>query len=98
MIALYLRLAGGAQNAAAVSGSNDCWSAAVSGCANHPVDCAVGFHHADCLPGTPGYDDPDKFSTADDKQCRSFGLQPGTKDYADCRVKLSGQHDKGLIN
>jgi len=28
----------------------------VTGCANHPVDCALGFVHADCLPGTMGYD------------------------------------------
>jgi hypothetical protein len=57
-------------------------------CANHPVDCALGFHHADCLPGTPGYDDPDKFADTDDKACRSYGLSPGTSEYADCRIKL----------
>lgn len=27
----------------------------LSGCANHPVDCALGFAHFDCLPGTEGY-------------------------------------------
>lgn len=72
--------------------------AMLGGCANHPVDCAVGFHHADCLPGTPGYDNPDKFSAADDRQCQSYGLKPGTKDYSDCRIKLSDRHDKGLLN
>jgi hypothetical protein len=66
--------------------------AMVSGCANHPVDCAIGFTHADCLPGTPGYQDPKKFSEADDKQCQSYGLQPGTTPYADCRLKLNKQH------
>ena len=67
------------------------------GCANHPIDCAVGFHHSDCLPGTAGYDDPAKFADADDKQCRSYGLQPGTQPYADCRIKLSGQHKTGVF-
>ena len=72
---------------------------ALSGCANHPLDCSVGFTHADCLPGTPGYQDPDKFAVTDDKQCQSYGLQPGTTPYADCRIKLSNQHKAGtLIN
>ena len=70
----------------------------LGGCANHPVDCAVGFHHADCLPGTAGYDDPTRFAIADDKQCQGYGLKPGTTEYATCRIKLSTQHDKGLIN
>lgn len=70
----------------------------LSGCANHPLDCAVGFHHGDCLPGTAGYDNPDKFAAADDRQCQSYGLKPGTSDYANCRIKLSISHDKGLIN
>jgi hypothetical protein len=30
-------------------------AAILAGCANHPVDCAVGIYHADCLPGTAGY-------------------------------------------
>jgi len=72
---------------------------ALSGCANHPLDCGVGFTHADCLPGTPGYQDPNKFAATDDKQCQSYGLQPGTTPYADCRIKLSNQHKAGtLIN
>jgi len=70
----------------------------LAGCANHPLDCAVGFHHADCLPGTAGYADPNRFAEADDKQCQSYGLKPGTSDYANCRIKLSTTHDKGLIN
>lgn len=64
----------------------------LSGCANHPIDCAVGFTHSDCLPGTAGYDNPEKFSEADDKQCRSYGLAFGTPQYADCRLRLSAQH------
>ncbi|HEX4197562.1 MAG TPA: hypothetical protein VHZ26_08970 [Caulobacteraceae bacterium] len=64
----------------------------LSGCANHPVDCTVGIHHSDCAPGTPGYDNPDKFAVADDQECRSYGLTPGTSQYADCRVKLNAAH------
>jgi hypothetical protein len=58
----------------------------------------VGFHHEDCLPGTAGYDNPDKFADQDDKACQSYGLKAGTSEYADCRVKLRGQHDGGLLN
>ena len=70
----------------------------LSGCANHPVDCAVGFHHSDCLPGTPGYDDPAKFAAADDKECQSYGLKPGTDAYSACRVKLTTARDHGIAN
>ena len=69
----------------------------LTACANHPIDCAVGFHHADCLPGTAGYDDPDKFAKADDKACQSYGLKAGTPEYADCRIKLRGQHKTGIF-
>jgi len=27
----------------------------LSGCAGHPVDCAVGIYHADCAPGSKAY-------------------------------------------
>lgn len=69
--------------------------ALLGGCANHPVDCAVGIYHSDCLPGTAGYENPDKFAAVDDQQCRSYGLAPGTSQYADCRLRLSAQH-KGV--
>jgi hypothetical protein len=69
----------------------------LSGCANHPMDCAIGFHHGDCLPGTAGYDDPDKFAAQDDKACQSYGLKTGTPEYADCRIKLRGQHPTGAF-
>jgi hypothetical protein len=65
---------------------------ALGGCSDDVTDCSVGFTHPDCLPGTPGYKDPDKFAAADDRQCRSYGLQPGTTPYADCRIKLSALH------
>jgi hypothetical protein len=63
-----------------------------------PIDCAIGFHHKDCLPGAAGYDNPNRFSDADDKQCRSYGVIFGIPEYADCRVKLSAEHDGGLLN
>jgi len=66
--------------------------ALLGACANHPIDCGIGFYHADCLPGTAGYDNPDKFAEADDRQCRSYGLTAGTSQYADCRLKLAATH------
>jgi hypothetical protein len=66
--------------------------AALAGCANHPIDCAVGFYHSDCLPGTAGYDDPVRFATVDDRQCQSYGLAFGTNEYAMCRQRLAAQH------
>ncbi len=67
----------------------------LSGCANHPMDCAVGFAHADCLPGTAGYVDPAKFAAEDEHQCQSYGLKAGSPEYADCRVKLTIAHKSG---
>lgn len=66
--------------------------AVVAGCAHHPVDCAVGFYHADCLPGTAGYSDPGDFASEDDKNCKSYGLAFGTPEYAACRVQFTQQH------
>jgi hypothetical protein len=39
--------------------------------------------------------EPGAFADVDDKQCRSYGLEFGTHDYADCRIRLSAQH-RGL--
>jgi hypothetical protein len=39
--------------------------------------------------------DPRDFADMDDKQCRSYGLTFGSRDYADCRIRLSAQH-RGL--
>jgi hypothetical protein len=46
-------------------------------------------------PSTVGLGDPSQFADVDDKQCRSYGLIFGTRDYADCRIRLSAQH-RGL--
>lgn len=55
------------------------------GCKNHPVDCAIGFHHDDCLPGTAGYIEPPRYVDGD-ATCKSYGLKFGTAAYAQCRV------------
>ena len=67
---------------------------ALGGCAHHPVDCAVGFAWADCLPGTAGYTNGvgGQAVSRDDTQCRSYGLTYGTGDYAQCRATLDVQH------
>jgi hypothetical protein len=64
----------------------------LTGCANHPIDCGIGFYHADCLPGTAGYVDSNAFAAVDDQQCRSYGLAFGTREYAECRERLAVQH------
>jgi hypothetical protein len=46
-------------------------------------------------PGPVSLGDPSQFADVDDKQCRSYGLIFGTRDYADCRIRLSAQH-RGL--
>jgi hypothetical protein len=66
-----------------------CICLTLTSCANHPIDCAMGIHHSDCLPDTAGYDDPNKFADTDDKLCQSYGLKFGTSEYADCRVRLT---------
>lgn len=42
-----------------------------------------------------GRGEPSDFAAVDDRQCRSYGLTFGTRDYADCRIRLSAQH-RGL--
>jgi hypothetical protein len=46
-------------------------------------------------PGAVRLGDPGEFADVDDKQCRSYGLTFATRDYADCRIRLSAQH-RGL--
>ena len=72
----------------------------LSGCANHPLDCALDFvPHDDCLPGTAGYDSAQKrvqkvaaivqFNQQDDDTtCKSYGLKFGTPEYAQCREHM----------
>lgn len=63
---------------------------ALSGCEHHPLDCAVGFMHSDCLPNTLGGRRISERVTGDDDTCRSYGLQFGTGAYAECRERLAG--------
>ena len=73
---------------------------ALAGCANHPLDCATGLiAWDDCLPGTKGYAIRQESlknlaaaegqkANSDDAECRSFGAQPGTDTYVNCRIQL----------
>lgn len=72
----------------------------MSGCANHPLDCATGLiAWGDCLPGTKGYAIRQESlndlaaaegqkANSDDAECQSFGAQPGTDTYVSCRIQL----------
>ena len=44
-------------------------------------DCALDINHGDCL----AQGSPNAFYPEDDLTCRSYGLTPGTRDYATCR-------------
>ena len=44
----------------------------LSACVHHPIDCAMGFYHADCLPGTAGYAPP--APPCEDDYCRQSRL------------------------
>jgi hypothetical protein len=71
----------------------------LTGCANHPLDCAIGLiAWDDCLPGTKGYEvrqqslrnlsaaRAEKTAT-DDAICQSYGAKPGSDAYVSCRVE-----------
>lgn len=72
----------------------------MSGCANHPLDCATGLiAWDDCLPGTNGYANRQESlnnlaaakqlqAAKDDAQCQSYGATPGSDAYVNCRVQL----------
>ena len=72
---------------------------ALGGCANHPLDCAIGIiAWDDCLPGTKGYEVRQQSlknlsearaekSATDDALCQSYGAKPGTDAYINCRVQ-----------
>lgn len=73
----------------------------LTGCANHPLDCATGLiAWDDCLPGTKGYAirqeslrklaaTQQQQANTDDAQCQSYGAKPGTDTYVNCRVQLN---------
>ena len=66
----------------------------ISGCASHSVDCTMGAGHNGCTPGTKEYEqmvqqqeDTKASDDIDDAVCRSFGAEPGTPAYTECRRK-----------
>jgi hypothetical protein len=61
---------------------------ALVACANHPVDCAVGIEHRDCLPGTAGHQARQERLAGDQAACIEYGFQQGSEGYAQCRMLL----------
>jgi hypothetical protein len=53
---------------------------------------AAGVTPAAVAPAVVPRGDPATFADVDDRQCRSYGLIFGSRDYADCRIRLSAQH------
>ena len=70
-------------------------SAAISPAAAKPAAVSPGVAPVSPAPVVVSRGDPGAFAEADDKQCRSYGLTFGSRDYADCRIRLSAQH-RGL--
>jgi hypothetical protein len=69
----------------------------ISGCAGHSVDCTMGAGYNGCTPGTKEYEqmvqqlqDAKSSDDIDDAVCRSFGAEPGSTAYAECRRKRTG--------
>src|ERR1700722_16989483 len=56
----------------------------LAGCANHPVDCAIGFAWGDCLPGTAGYRQVASMKETDHVRCVNYGFIEGKPDFARC--------------
>ena len=69
----------------------------ISGCASQSVDCTMGAGHNGCTSGTKEYEqmiqqqqDAKTGDDIDDAVCRSFGAEPGSTAYAECRRKRIG--------
>jgi hypothetical protein len=58
----------------------------LAACANHPVDCAMGVYHDDCLPDTLAFRQARVAN--DDATCRLYGFAVDTPDYAYCRQAI----------
>jgi hypothetical protein len=72
-------------------------SIVIAGCASHSVDCTMGAGQNGCTPGTKEYEqmmqrqqDAKSSDEIDDAVCRSFGAEPGSMTYAECRHKRAG--------
>ena len=55
-----------------------------------PRDCALGIAHRDCYPEGSQL----AMFPQDDAICRSYGLDPGTREYAACRDQK--RHERAL--
>lgn len=74
--------------------------AALSGCAHHPVDCAIGLPWADCLPGTAGYANGVGVTTRENEAKQKVAkqqVQPGKDVYTEL-IKLDELRKKGIIS
>lgn len=78
----------------------------ISGCSNvpgdpgfagHPLDCAVGFYHADCAPESTAGQRSAAINNSEDAQCQSYGLQWGTPAYAQCRQNIVAQRNANAL-
>jgi len=72
-------------------------SVLMAGCARHSVDCSMGAGHNGCTQGTKEYEqmvqqqqDAKTVTEIDDALCRSYGAEPGSAAYAECRRKKTG--------
>jgi hypothetical protein len=64
---------------------------------NRP-DCIFGFRSDGCAPGTAGYQQAQQaqmqataIAANDDARCQSFGFQPASDGYAQCRMNMDNQ-------
>jgi hypothetical protein len=72
-------------------------SVLVASCASQSVDCSMGAGHNGCTSGTKEYEqmvqqqqDAKALAEIDDAMCRSYGAEPGSPAYAECRRKKTG--------
>lgn len=66
-------------------------STAGPGLANHPLDCAIGIKWADCLPGTPGYNNGGGQQTRAEQARQEAAAIDATMQpiFAECEAKLA---------
>jgi hypothetical protein len=68
-------------------------SVLLASCASQSVDCSMGAGHNGCTSGTKEYEQMVQQQDAaeiDDAMCRSYGAEPGSPAYAECRRKKTG--------
>lgn len=67
----------------------------LTGCGTaHPMDCLTGFlAWNDCPAGSAGYERRAQAEAQDDTACRSYGLEPGTDGYTQCRITFRVHRD-----